>query len=130
MEGEVSRIGSIAKQTAIKNYQNNEVKKTITEYRELFDEQKGGSVIKRQQKYMSMVNSFYNMVTDIYEFGWGQSFHFAPRLIFYINFLKFFIFFQLNYYFFNFYLEFIFLYKILGINGKVLQQVLCVMKCI
>jgi len=28
---------------------------------------------------MSMVNSFYNMVTDIYEFGWGQSFHFAPR---------------------------------------------------
>jgi 24-methylenesterol C-methyltransferase len=25
----------------------------------------------------SMVNHFYNMVTDFYEYGWGQSFHFA-----------------------------------------------------
>lgn len=23
--------------------------------------------------------SFYNLVTDFYEYGWGQSFHFAPR---------------------------------------------------
>lgn len=23
--------------------------------------------------------SFYNLVTDFYEWGWGQSFHFAPR---------------------------------------------------
>jgi len=28
---------------------------------------------------MSLTNTFYNMVTDIYEYGWGQSFHFAPR---------------------------------------------------
>jgi len=26
-----------------------------------------------------MVNDFYNMVTQFYEFGWGESFHFAPR---------------------------------------------------
>jgi len=26
-----------------------------------------------------MVNSFYNLVTDFYEYGWGQCFHFAPR---------------------------------------------------
>jgi len=26
-----------------------------------------------------MVNSFYNLVTDFYEYGWGESFHFAPR---------------------------------------------------
>eukprot|EP00300_Choanocystis_sp_HF-7_P042258 c9020_g1_i1.p1 GENE.c9020_g1_i1~~c9020_g1_i1.p1 ORF type:complete len:343 (-),score=17.04 c9020_g1_i1:12-905(-) len=26
-----------------------------------------------------MVNSFYDLVTDFYEYGWGQSFHFAPR---------------------------------------------------
>jgi sterol 24-C-methyltransferase len=26
-----------------------------------------------------MVNHFYNLVTDFYEWGWGQSFHFAPR---------------------------------------------------
>ena len=26
-----------------------------------------------------MVSSFYDLVTDFYEYGWGQSFHFAPR---------------------------------------------------
>ena len=26
------------------------------------------------------VDTFYNMVTDMYEWGWGQSFHFSPRL--------------------------------------------------
>ena len=26
-----------------------------------------------------MVNNFYDLVTDFYEYGWCQSFHFAPR---------------------------------------------------
>ena len=29
--------------------------------------------------YMAMVNNYYDLVTDAFEFGWGQSFHFAPR---------------------------------------------------
>lgn len=33
----------------------------------------------RKSKYMSMVNTYYDLVTDFYEYGWGQSFHFAPR---------------------------------------------------
>jgi sterol 24-C-methyltransferase len=33
----------------------------------------------RKAQYMSMVNDYYDLVTDFYEFGWGQSFHFAPR---------------------------------------------------
>lgn len=32
-----------------------------------------------QANYMTMVNNFYDLVTDFYEYGWGQSFHFAPR---------------------------------------------------
>lgn len=28
---------------------------------------------------LSLRTSFYNLVTDFYEYGWGQSFHFAPR---------------------------------------------------
>ena len=32
-----------------------------------------------QEKYMTMVNSFYDLVTDFYEYGWGESFHFACR---------------------------------------------------
>ena len=30
-------------------------------------------------EYAPMVQSFYKLVTDFYEFGWGSSFHFAPR---------------------------------------------------
>lgn len=37
------------------------------------------SITERRDKYADMVNHFYNLVTDFYEYGWGQSFHFAPR---------------------------------------------------
>ena len=33
----------------------------------------------RQEDYQSLVNHYYDLSTDFYEFGWGQSFHFAPR---------------------------------------------------
>lgn len=33
----------------------------------------------RKEDYQSLVNHYYDLVTDFYEFGWGQSFHFAPR---------------------------------------------------
>lgn len=49
------------------------------------DSRKGGlehseKLAKRQNLYEQMVNSFYDLVTDFYEYGWGESFHFAPRL--------------------------------------------------
>ena len=28
--------------------------------------------------YARMVKGFYDLITDFYEYGWGQSFHFAP----------------------------------------------------
>ena len=28
--------------------------------------------------YALMVKAFYDLITDFYEYGWGQSFHFAP----------------------------------------------------
>lgn len=37
------------------------------------------SINMREKEYKTMVNSFYDLVTDFYEWGWGQSFHFAPR---------------------------------------------------
>ncbi|KAJ1432213.1 sterol methyltransferase [Ochromonadaceae sp. CCMP2298] len=37
------------------------------------------SIEVRKAKYADMVNHFYNLVTDFYEWGWGQSFHFGPR---------------------------------------------------
>ena len=48
-------------------------------YRRFHDEDRGGSVQARKQRYMEMVNQYYDLVTDFYEFGWGRSFHFAPR---------------------------------------------------
>lgn len=76
MEGELSRVAAITKGEAFKDQ---EVQKVVTDYKKLFDEDHGGSVQARNENYTSMVNSFYNMVTEFYEFGWGQSFHFAPR---------------------------------------------------
>ena len=34
----------------------------------------------RSSAYAELVNSYYNLATDFYEWGWGQSFHFAEKL--------------------------------------------------
>ena len=39
----------------------------------------GAGLESRKERYQSLVNHYYDLVTDFYEFGWGQSFHFAPR---------------------------------------------------
>ena len=36
-------------------------------------------VHERKAHYAELVNNYYNLVTEFYERGWGQSFHFAPR---------------------------------------------------
>ncbi|KAJ8530308.1 hypothetical protein K7X08_037143 [Anisodus acutangulus] len=36
--------------------------------------------IEKADKVPAFVDTFYNLVTDIYEWGWGQSFHFSPSL--------------------------------------------------
>ena len=33
---------------------------------------------KRMSKYEQITNAYYNLATDMYEYGWGLSFHFAP----------------------------------------------------
>lgn len=65
-----------------------EVKKSISGYEDLYNgarKEHGKihseeSIKKREKEYQTLVDSFYNLVTDFYEWGWGQSFHFAPRL--------------------------------------------------
>ncbi|XP_044493110.1 cycloartenol-C-24-methyltransferase-like isoform X2 [Mangifera indica] len=39
----------------------------------------GGEEEERKANYADMVNKYYDLVTSFYEFGWGESFHFAPR---------------------------------------------------
>lgn len=64
-----------------------EFKNSINDYEGMFSgaRQETGkitsneSVEERKQRYATMVDHFYNIVTDFYEYGWGQCFHFAPR---------------------------------------------------
>jgi sterol 24-C-methyltransferase len=36
------------------------------------------ATVETRSDHMTRVNDFYDLVTDFYEFGWGESFHFAP----------------------------------------------------
>jgi sterol 24-C-methyltransferase len=47
----------------------------VTEYTKFHTD----DVESRTANYARMVNHYYDLVTDFYEYGWGQSFHFAPR---------------------------------------------------
>lgn len=56
-----------------------QVQETVNEYRDLHDESRGGDRVARSSQYEKMINQYYDLVTDFYEYGWGDSFHFAPR---------------------------------------------------
>ncbi len=51
------------------------MKSVVEGYTAIYDAGEQG----RREQYRSLVNHYYDLVTDFYEFGWGQSFHFAPR---------------------------------------------------
>ena len=51
---------------------------TVDEYQGLHDES-GSDVEQRKAQYTKLVNQYYDLATDFYEFGWGEHFHFAPR---------------------------------------------------
>jgi len=76
MDGDLKRITSFVGKDAV---DSKKVKSTIDGYNSLFVNEKGGGVETRKKNYMKMVNDFYDLVTHFYEYGWGQSFHFAPR---------------------------------------------------
>ncbi|GAQ86329.1 sterol 24-C-methyltransferase [Klebsormidium nitens] len=40
----------------------------------------GGDVAARKASYADMVNRYYDLATSFYEYGWGESFHFAHRV--------------------------------------------------
>ena len=52
-----------------------EVKSVVDQYTGLQD----SDLERRIERYHVLVNQYYDLATDFYEFGWGQLFHFAPR---------------------------------------------------
>lgn len=69
----LSAMGSQEKEQGIS------VDKDISKYDEMHDDAKMGAG-ERGNKYTDLVNTYYNLATDFYEWGWGQSFHFANKL--------------------------------------------------
>merc|ERR1712072_1465224 len=49
--------------------------KSIDDYNKLHED----SVDARNDSYAQLVNQYYDLATEFYEWGWGQSFHFADR---------------------------------------------------
>lgn len=64
---------------AVLKSKKTEVAAALAAYTALFDESGGGDLEARKRAYTLMANHFYDLVTDFYQFGWGDSFHFAPR---------------------------------------------------
>ncbi|KAK9913058.1 hypothetical protein M0R45_036884 [Rubus argutus] len=56
----------------------NEVLSAVDKY-EKYHVCYGGEEEARKSNYTDMVNKYYDLVTSFYEYGWGESFHFAPR---------------------------------------------------
>ena len=52
--------------------------KDIDKYNAMHDDKKT-SAEGRNAAYVDLVNSYYNLATDFYEWGWGQSFHAEQR---------------------------------------------------
>ncbi|KAH9582212.1 Methyltransferase type 11 [Trypanosoma melophagium] len=59
------------------NEVNSDISATADRFRQRY-EGKDASVHGRKEETTTMVNEYYDLVTDFYEYGWGQNFHFAP----------------------------------------------------
>ncbi|GLI58783.1 hypothetical protein VaNZ11_000539 [Volvox africanus] len=55
------------------------VKAEFDAYSDSYGKNAGEGIVDRS-KTVHLVDVFYSLVTDIYEWGWGQSFHFSPKL--------------------------------------------------
>eukprot|EP01095_Lingulamoeba_sp_RSL-Kostka_P010907 TRINITY_DN400_c0_g3_i2.p1 TRINITY_DN400_c0_g3~~TRINITY_DN400_c0_g3_i2.p1 ORF type:complete len:378 (+),score=162.67 TRINITY_DN400_c0_g3_i2:67-1200(+) len=51
----------------------------VSSYKNFHNDEDEDHLELRNTNYTTMINKYYDMVTDFYEWGWGQSFHFAPR---------------------------------------------------
>jgi len=73
MDGDISRIKGVLR---LEKDHRPERGNQIEEYTTLFDK---ADAEKRKNNYAAVVNKYYDLATDFYEFGWGMSFHFAAR---------------------------------------------------
>ncbi len=52
----------------------------VSEYEDRFRAAEGGAPVGQEGEHEKVNNLYYDLVTDLFEYGWGRSFHFAPRV--------------------------------------------------
>ena len=55
------------------------VASTARSYEREFGRDEAEGLERRKREYKALTIKYYDLVTDLYEYGWGKSFHFAPR---------------------------------------------------
>ena len=53
---------------------------SIREYEDRYGQAKRSEFGSSEHDFQKFAEIYYDLVTDFYEFGWGKSFHFAPRV--------------------------------------------------
>lgn len=56
------------------------VSSSVTSHEASYGDEHQDSPPRRAAHYRELVDNYYKLVTDLYEYGWGDSFHFAPRV--------------------------------------------------
>ena len=62
-----------------KAFSKEDLAQALTVLQEMYKEASSGTSAPRKEIYGLMASQYYSMATDFYEYGWGPSFHFAPR---------------------------------------------------
>lgn len=62
------------------NQPRNEPAPDVRAYETGFTEARTGDLAIKRNESRKISELYYDLVTDFYEFGWGRSFHFAPRV--------------------------------------------------
>ena len=57
-----------------------DVAPAVREYESRFENSKRGGADNEKSDHTKFNNLYYDLVTDFFEYGWGRSFHFAPRV--------------------------------------------------
>ena len=52
----------------------------VGEYERRYKNSQSGGLAEEKRGYKRFTDIYYDLVTDFYEYGWGRSFHFAPRV--------------------------------------------------
>ncbi|ORX69203.1 sterol 24-C-methyltransferase [Linderina pennispora] len=54
---------------------------SVNTYQQFWKDSENNNEESRASLYKTLTNTYYNLATDFYEYGWGESFHFARKAI-------------------------------------------------